>query len=231
MNYLLIWDVDGTLIRTKGIGKRAMNRAFYKLFGIEDGFSTINMAGMLDSIIVKTALELHNIPAVLPDGSENEDIQNFFDLYIEILSLEIKKVGNSIACPGVLKVLEILRQQGVFFNVLGTGNIEEGARLKLSIDNLNRHFPTGGFGEQEMERWQLIEKAIVNSKDCFQKDFQKDKIYVIGDTPKDIECGRKLDIKSIGIATGPYKKDLLSESGADHVFENLSDINSFLDIF
>ena len=192
MNYLLIWDIDGTLIRTKGVGKRAMNTAFYKLFGIHDGFGPINMAGMLDAIIVRKAFELHNIPFILPNGTKNTDIERFYELYIEALSSEISMIKGSIACPGVLELLKILQQQDAFYNVLGTGNIEEGARLKLSVDNMNSYFPTGGFGDQQIERYQLIEKAIVNSEDYFKLNFRRDKIFVIGDTPKDVECGNKL---------------------------------------
>ncbi|HHV99722.1 MAG TPA: HAD hydrolase-like protein [Clostridiaceae bacterium] len=231
MNYLLIWDIDGTLIRTKGVGKRAMNTAFYKLFGIEDGFGPINMAGMLDAIIVRKAFEIHNIPVALPDGRENTDIERFYELYIEALSAEISMIQGSIACPGVLELLETLHRKDNFYNVLGTGNIEAGARLKLSVDNMNRYFPTGSFGNRQIERYQLIEEAIANSEEYFKMTFQRDKIFVIGDTPKDVECGNKLGIKSIGVATGNYNKKQLSEHGADYVFENFSDITSFLEIF
>jgi len=231
MNYLLIWDIDGTLIRTKGVGKRAMNTAFYKLFGIDDGFGPINMAGMLDSVIVRKAFEIHNIPVVFPDGTENPDIERFYKLYIEALSSEISMIRRSVACPGILELLEILHKKDTYYNVLGTGNIEEGARLKLSIDDMNKYFPTGGFGDQLIERYQLIEQAIVNSENYFKLNFQRKNIFVIGDTPKDVECGYKLGVKSVGVATGNYNKEQLLEHGADYVFENLSDITSFLEIF
>lgn len=231
MNYLLIWDIDGTLIRTKGVGKRAMNAAFYKLFGIKDGFGPINMAGMLDAVIVRKAFEIHNIPVVLPDGRENADIKRFYELYIEALSAEISMIHGSVACPGILELLKTLHRQDTFHNVLGTGNIEAGARLKLSVDDMNRYFPTGSFGDRQIERYQLIEEAIINSEKYFKINFQRDKIFVIGDTPKDVECGNKLGIKSIGVATGSYNKEQLSEHGADYVFDNLSDITGFLEIF
>lgn len=231
MSYLLIWDIDGTLIRTKGVGKKAMNTAFHKLFGISDGFEPINMAGMLDAAIVRKAFEIHNIPVILPDGRENTDIERFYELYIEALSSEIRMIQRSIACPGVLELLETLHQRDNFYNALGTGNIEKGARLKLSVDNMNRYFPTGSFGERLMERYQLIEKAIANAEEYYKLKFQKDNIYVIGDTPKDVECGGKLGIKSIGVATGIYTKEQLAEHGADYVFENFSNIKDFLKIF
>jgi len=223
MRYLLIWDIDGTLIRTKGTGKNAMSAAFLELYGIENAFREINMAGMLDSVIMKKTYQAHNIA--------NADVSKFYDRYCEILKDEIDKLQYSIACPGVKALLEKLENEGSFCNVLGTGNIERGARIKLLPDDLNRFFPTGGFGDEEIERWQVIEKAVANARNHFNRSFENSDIFIIGDTPRDIECGKKLNTKTVGVATGPHSTDELSSCGADFVFENLMDTRAFLEIF
>jgi len=223
MGFLLIWDIDGTLIQGRGMGRRAMDRAFLDLYGIPGGFNGINMAGGLDSLILCDALSCH--------GIENRNHTEFFNKYCEHLRDEVQKLNDSVASPGVIALLELLNKNGGFCNALGTGNIEKGARIKLEIDGLNRFFPTGGFGDEPMERWQVIEKAIFNSTVYFGTGFESENIYIIGDTPKDIECGKRLSVKTIGTATGPYTMQQLADCGADFVFSDLSDVHAFLEIF
>lgn len=223
MDYLLIWDIDGTLIQGRSVGRRALERAFFESFGIADALSGVEMAGRLDTAIVKDAFALHGITSY--------DMASFFDKHCENLRDEIKKLNSPYAAPGIQELLPVLESKGSFYNVLGTGNIERGARIKLGNDSLNKYFPTGGFGDEPLERWQIIEKAISNAKNLFKKDFEKENIYVIGDTPRDIECGKKLGVKTIGTATGPFSAGELQKCGADYVFEDLSDTNAFLNIF
>ncbi len=222
MDYLLVWDIDGTLIQGKGIGRRAMTKAFKDLFQIDDALKDIEMAGRLDSLIVKDAFKLHKI---------NMDNSIFFERYLECLDEEIKILDKPIEAPGIVKLLEILEKKNNFYCALGTGNIEKGARKKLEIASMNTFFPTGGFGDNEMERWQVIENSVINSKKCYNKDFSTESIYVIGDTPRDVNCGRKLNFKTIGVATGIFSVQDLKEAGADYVFHNFLDTDSFFRIF
>lgn len=222
MDYLLIWDIDGTLIQGKGIGRRAMTNAFKDLFQIEDALKDIDMAGRLDSLIVKDAFTLHNI---------NMDRFTFYNKYLECLNEEIKKINSPMAAPGIVNLLELIEKKSNFYCALGTGNIEKGARKKLELDNINRFFPTGGFGDDEMERWQMIENSVINSQKSYGKDFSTNNIYVIGDTPRDVHCGKKLNFKTVGVATGPYSLEDLKEAGADYVFQDFLDIDSFFSIF
>ena len=221
--YLLVWDIDGTLIRTQGAGKRAMEKAFFELYGIKDGFKYISMAGRLDPLILKEALMLH--------GIEKEDNKIFFELYCKYLQEEIKKTSFSWAMPGTIELLETLYKKGCFYNALGTGNIEEGARIKLSVHDMNKFFPVGGFAETETERWQIIQKAVVKSKKYFNINFENSNIYVIGDTPYDIECAKILNLKSIGVATGGYSEEHLLKCNANYVFKDFTNIKAFLSIF
>ena len=222
MNYLLIWDIDGTLIQGRGMGRRAMDSAFLELYGIKDGFKDISMAGRLDSVILADAFALHSL-----DGN-NPEI--FFNKYCFYLEKEVQMLARPIIASGIWALLEKLEQIPEVFNVLGTGNIEKGARVKLGVHALNPIFPTGGFGDEFMERWQVIEKAASNARDYFGINFTKENTFVIGDTPMDIECGKKNHMKTIGVATGGNSVEELKKCGADYVFKNLEDSNSFLGI-
>ncbi len=223
MCYLLIWDIDGTLIHSRGVGRRAMDLAFAELYNIPEGFSQIDMAGRLDAVILSEAYRYH--------GFENQDPGVFFSRYCEILEAEVQKSEASFALSGIMELLETLNRQEGFYNVLGTGNIERGARIKLEKDGLNRYFSTGGFGNTPTERWQVIQKAVENSCSLFNRDFANDRIFIIGDTPRDMECAKRLGTKAIGTATGPYTVSELMDSGADYAFGDLTDTEAFLRIF
>lgn len=234
MNYLLIWDIDGTLIQGKGIGRKSFNIAFHDLYGTNEAFDNIQMAGMLDSVIVEHVFESNTI--IIPNFNtysfkQDEETIKLYDRYCEILGAEVEKLSCSIAAPGVIELLTILSKKDNIYNVLGTGNIEKGARIKLSLDNLNKFFPTGGFGDEKMERWQVMEKAYSNAVSHFGIEFIKESVFVIGDTPLDIKCGKKFNTKTIGVATGPYTFTDLQNCGADYVFNDFTDIDSFLNIF
>lgn len=223
MDLLLIWDIDGTLIQSGGVGKRAMDKAFFDLHGIQEAFKNINMAGMLDPVILDMAYEAY--------GISHRDCTLFYDKYTGYLKEELERLNTSIAAPGIIKLLQALEAKSRFHNALGTGNIEKGARLKLSPDKMNRFFPVGGFGDEGIERWQVIRNAIVKSQEFYRIDFGPDNIYIIGDTPKDIECGKKLNTRTIGVATGTHSTGQLLDCQADFVFGDLSDAHAFFDVF
>lgn len=223
MKYLLIWDIDGTLITMKGTSRKAMNITFKEIYGIEDALKGINMAGGVDFAIVSKVLSAHKLKI--------DNLSKFFNKHCENLRAEVKKVPLPITCPGIPELLDAIHRDGRFYNVLGTGNIEEGARIKLEPAGLNRYFPTGGFGDEAMERKQLIEEAVANASIYFDIKFENRNIYVIGDTPKDIECGKISNTKTIGVATGDYSLSELSQCRPDYLFENLYDAQEFLSIF
>lgn len=222
MDFLLIWDIDGTLIQGRDIGRRAMDLAFEALYGIREGFSSIDMSGMVDGTLLEMAYTLHGIK----DG----DRKQYFKKYCEYLKSEADKLTYPIEAPGIIKLLDILKKQG-FYNILGTGNIEKAARIKLEVHDMNKYFPLGGFGDLALDRWQVIENAILSAQKYYNMEFPNQNIYIIGDTPRDIECGRKLNVKSIGVATGGFSYNELMRCGADYVFEDLTDIDAFLEIF
>ena len=222
MNTLLIWDIDGTLLQSNGLGHRPWDKAFYELYGIPDGFKDINMAGKLDTAIIKECYKLHDI--------EGKNEEAFFERYCYNLAEDVKHDNFLTAAPGIPSLLKTLKAKGSIYSSLGTGNIERGARIKLSTDNMNDYFAVGGFGDEEKERWEVISDAIENSVKHFGINFEKSNIFVIGDTPRDIACGKKLGVKSIGVATGSHSVEQLRDCEADYVFENFVDNERFVEV-
>lgn len=221
-NILLIWDIDGTLIDSKGSGRRAMDKAFSSLYNIQEGFKKVNMAGRLDSQIVKNAFMINEI--------EEDNIPRFFDKYEEMLKEELKYNTTSQVLPGINEILETTLKEKNLFHVLGTGNCERGARLKLSHLGLNKYFEIGGFGDEDAERWEIIKKAVDEAKSFYEVDFRKKDIYVIGDTPLDIECGKILGFKSVAVSTGWFSYEDLEKYEPDYIFQSFEAFEEFLSI-
>ncbi|WP_432665802.1 HAD family hydrolase [Wukongibacter baidiensis] len=219
-NILLIWDIDGTLIDSKGSGRNAMNEAFLHLFSVEDGFKDVSMAGRLDSQIVKQAFEINKIC--------DTNFTRFLDKYEEMLKEGLKGNTSSKVLPGINEILEKTANNANIFHVLGTGNCERGARLKLSHLQLDKYFKIGGFGDEDVQRWQIIKRAISESEAFYDIDFSNNKTYVIGDTPLDIECGKILGIKSVAVATGGYSYDELKSYEPDYIFQSFESFEEFL---
>jgi phosphoglycolate phosphatase-like HAD superfamily hydrolase len=171
---------------------------------------------------VKKAFEINEIT--------EDNINIFFDKYEEMLKEELKCSETSEILPGINEILEGTLKQKNLFHILGTGNCEKGARLKLSHLGLNKYFKIGGFGDEDCERWEIIKKAIEKAKSFYNIDFKKRNTYVIGDTPLDIECGKILELKSVAVATGGYSYEELNKYKPDHLFQSFEAFEEFLSI-
>lgn len=209
---LILFDIDGTLIDSGGAGIRSLNLAFKQLFDIEDGFKGIRMAGKTDTQIIKEGLAKHSLPL--------EYLHAVIDAYLKNLKIEINNKNKHVK-PGVYELLNDLtniKTQGIG---LLTGNLENGARIKLEPFNLNKYFSTGAFGSDSEDRNMLLPIAVKRFEKIFKKTFRHDECFVIGDTPLDVECAKVYGAYSIGVATGPYSFEALQNAGADYVVNNL----------
>jgi phosphoglycolate phosphatase len=208
---LLIFDLDGTLVTTRA-GRRAFTRAFERVFGLADTAAHVTMAGRTDPAIYREICEAHGIdPATFGLWKAT-----FLEELAEVLQRE---PGHTH--PGVLQLLEACRREPEMALALGTGNVEEGARLKLGHHGLNQFFPTGGFGGDGEDRDQVIARAIERAGRHYGCDFGR--VVVIGDTPLDVACGKANRCWTVGVATGHHRADELAASGADLVMDDFAD--------
>jgi len=223
MPRILLFDVDGTLVLTGGAGERAMNRAFAELFGVARGFEGIPMAGRTDPIILSEALAR---AAIAPTEA---GVAQFRERYFARLAEELEVPGpRKGAMPGVGPLLDALKARPDTFVALLTGNYAEAARIKLGHFDLWRYFACGAFGEDAGERAQLVEVALRRCRARGSPEVAPGDVFVVGDTPLDVACARANGAKAIAVATGPYDAAQLRESGADIVFEDLSQTGAFL---
>lgn len=221
---LLIWDIDGTLISCKGSGMRAMTKTFESFYGIKNGFENVNMAGRVDYSIIEEACNKHNVKL--------QEMNEFYNAYAGILEKDLEGNQNVTIFNGIEKILEETSNSEEFVNIIGTGNCEVGAWLKLKRLKLENYFETGGFGTASSNRTAVIKMAIEKARENYKMAFDDlKKIYIIGDTPADIECGRELKVNTVAIATGGFSVECLKKYNPDFIFDSLKETKNFLNIF
>src|SRR4029450_3204618 len=214
---LLLFDIDGTLIHSGGAGVQALKSAFKERFGIDDDLHDIEIAGMTDSGIVLSILNKHKIPAT------NENVSAFLDSYVHFLSLELPRRKGKLL-PGVLELLEKLKSRPHLVLALLTGNVSRGARLKLDHYGVWHFFEFGAFADDHRDRNRLGPFARARAKEKHGREFSASEIDVIGDTPRDIACGRALGARTVAVATGTWTRDQLAEHQPDFLIDNLSNL-------
>jgi phosphoglycolate phosphatase-like HAD superfamily hydrolase len=220
---LLLWDIDGTILHTGKAGETALGRAMEKLYGINRGLQGLEIAGRTDKWIVEQLLGR--------DGKPNglEEVGQFLDVYVELLADELPRRNGGLH-PGVLGILEEAHKREELVQALLTGNIEKGARLKLTRYGVNHFFDFGAFADDSSIRNELGPHAKRRAEEKHGEEFPPERIFVIGDTPHDVACARAIGAKAIAVATGSFTKRQLKDCGADAVFTDLAHPKAFFDL-
>jgi phosphoglycolate phosphatase-like HAD superfamily hydrolase len=219
----ILFDIDGTLIDSGGAGVKALNRAFEEMFSVGDAFRTISMAGKTDLQILKEGMKLHHV------ASSNGVVPEFFESYITHLRKTIDATEGHVK-TGIREALIEIEKSEDFMLGLLTGNIEQGAMIKLEAFGLDRYFDIGAYGSDDADRNRLLPIVREKLRKSRALDIAYRNCIVIGDTQRDIECAKLYGAYSIGVATGPYSYGHLEEAGADAVFCDLSDTTGFLNL-
>ena len=218
---LLLFDIDGTLLTSGGAGEKALGLAMKDRFGNSDDLSKIEIAGRTDSGIALQILSLHGIEPTL------ENLTLFFDCYLHHLAGQLPKTPGRLL-PGILDLLAKLATRSEVVLALLTGNLARGAKLKLAHYGVGDFFQFGAFADDHHDRNQLGHFAKARALEIHGIEFPPDAIYVLGDTPHDISCGRAIGAKTVAIATGGYTHDQLLSHQPDFLFNDLSDLPAVL---
>lgn len=213
---LLLFDIDGTLLLTGRAGEHALRIALRERFGVEDDLASISFAGSTDGAIVQQMFEANAIPHT------PENVADLLDGYVHHLALELpKREGRML--PGIVELLEALHKREDCVLGLLTGNIEKGAELKLSHYGVWEYFEFGAFADDHVDRNKLGPVAQSRAVEKHGISFDARDVYVLGDTPRDIDCARAAGFVAVAIATGSYGKEELAAHQPDFLFEDLSD--------
>jgi phosphoglycolate phosphatase len=147
---------------------------------------------------------------------------------VHFLSLELpRRKGNLL--PGVLALLRKLKSRKHLVLGLLTGNVSRGAQLKLEHYGVWHFFEFGAFADDHHDRNQLGPFARARAKEKHGREFLAAEIDVIGDTPRDIACGKALGARTVAVATGTWRRDALAKHHPDFLIDDLSDVDRLID--
>jgi phosphoglycolate phosphatase-like HAD superfamily hydrolase len=223
---LVLFDIDGTLLSSEGLGRTAMRRALGSIFG-SPGNPAYRYDGKTDRQIVRDVMRLEGHS----DEYIDSQMERLIETYLEGL-LEGERSGKFNVRPlaGVVDLLEALEPRKDVVLGLLTGNVEPGARIKLLAAGIDPdRFRVNAFGSDHEHRPELPAIAQRRASEKLGLDIERGRMVVIGDTPADIACGRSLGAKAIGVASGHYTVEQLREHDPYAVFPSLEDTQQLLE--
>lgn len=223
---LVLFDIDGTLISSDGIGRTAMRRALGSIFG-SPGNPAYRYDGKTDKQIVRDVMRLEGHS----DEYIDSEMEKVMEVYLEGLR-DNAKSGKFNVRPleGVVELLDALEPRKDVVLGLLTGNVEPGARTKLVAAGINPdRFRVNAFGSDHELRPELPAIAQRRASEKLGLDIERGCMVVIGDTPADIACGRSLGAKAIGVASGHYTVEQLEQHDPYAVFPSLANTQQLLE--
>lgn len=224
---LILFDIDGTLVNTGGAATRAMTRTFENLFGIQNAFRGIRMSGRTDPLIFKEAVKAHGLNTDI-----NRQLTEFNQRYLSLLRIEINQENpRKRVLPGVRSLLTALSRNEDIILGLQTGNVEEAARIKLIHFRLAHFFTIGGYGSDAEDRVEIVSIAKKKAEEAHSVSIPMDSVYIIGDTPQDIQCAQSHGARSVAVATGIDSIEELRGCKPDFLLLSLQNTEEVLDIF
>jgi phosphoglycolate phosphatase-like HAD superfamily hydrolase len=215
---LLLFDIDQTLVNTGGAGLRALDRACQKLYGLQNAMDGVRPHGKTDPAIVREILRVKLSSNSATDG----EIATVLEGYVSFLKEEVRTSPTYRVLPGIVPLLNEMATRSDIVLGLATGNVELGARIKLERAELNSFFAFGGFGSDSEDRTELVRKGAEKANLKIGHSIPPSEVFVIGDTPLDIQAGNRSGFKTVGVATGTYTVDQLLAAGATFAVEDLA---------
>jgi len=217
---LLLWDIDGTLLFGDRGGERALLVSLRRVFDIEGSLERVDIAGRTDRFITENLLRAHGVEPT------PRAMHDFLEGYLAALPEEMPR-GKPRLLPGIVAILEAVAARRDLAQGLLTGNLERGARLKLEPFGVWHYFPFGAYADDSPLRNDLGPHALRRAAAHHAAEFAPRDVFIIGDTPHDIDCARAIGARAIGVATGRFSVEKLAAHGADLVLPDLGDPAAF----
>lgn len=221
---LLLFDVDGTLVRVGGAGRRSLERAFEEVLGVAGALEGVRLDGATDLRIIREAFTAKvGRPPAGPD-----EVARLVDVYLQILEAELAVAGDRYqVMPGAERLSRAAVASGRCAVGLATGNVERGARLKLAPAGLNEHFAFGGYGSDAELRAELVlrgvERGLAHASARLGRSFSRAETFVLGDTELDVAAARAVGAVAVGVLVGCARPDALVASAPDLLVDTLDD--------
>ena len=225
--HLILFDIDGTLIRGKGMGRMALERAFGEVFDkhaeAHPEVHDVHIAGSTDRVIIENMARIY--------GIEGDHFQmrypEYEASYLRHLRITVAESNEKQPCPGIPELLDRLHDNPRIELALLTGNLEPSARIKLEPFDLNRYFEVGGFGSDGHDRTDFARLARERARQRTGRDFPSENVLVVGDTVFDVKAGRAHGFLTVGVGTGWASREVLEKAGVNAYFEDLTPQHGF----
>jgi phosphoglycolate phosphatase len=219
MSRLVLFDIDGTILSSRGAAPRAFRQALREIYGTPGPENGYSFAGRTDPQIARDLMRM----AGLSDADIDRGFAPLWTRYTDLLAAELRLTG-AVLYPGVTQLLDRF-DSAPDDPILGllTGNVLAGARLKLDSAGVDfERFVVGAFGSDHHDRRELPAIALQRARRSFGRSFAGKSVVIIGDTPFDISCGEHLGVRTIAVATGTFRQDQLASCNPDFLFADLS---------
>ncbi len=224
---LILFDVDGTLLLARGAGRRALAAALHGVYGTAGDIERYDLRGQTDQRIVFDVME----GAGLDREVIRQRLGDCFEAYARGLLAEIGDGRGVVTLPGIADLVRRLAAEADSLMGLLTGNIEAGARIKLTPTGLWPYFRLGAYGSDHLDRRQLPSLAAQRAQALVGHGFRPEEVLVIGDTPRDIECARHFGAVAVAVATGQHSSEELEAARPDLLFADFSDVDAAVSKF
>lgn len=221
---LLLFDIDGTLLRTNGVGRRAVEKALSDALGFPITTDGVTFSGRTDPQIIRDVLTRSGAEARWLEDGFVQCMRAFETVMEQTLLPETVR-----ALPGAIEAVEELSLTPRYQLALLTGNLRPMAYRKLAAIRIDHHFPFGAFGCDHEDRNRLPAVAAARARRHLGRPLDPRDVVVIGDTPRDIECARAFGAHALAVATGNYSREALAGCGADRVLDDLTTLAECLE--
>ena len=215
---VVFWDIDGTLLTTGKAGVPAWEQAVREVVQRDFELASFRVAGLTDYQIAVRTFEMLGVAA------DEATIRQMVTRYEELLPNELPKKRGRVL-PNVREILESLNRRPDVRSYLLTGNTRGGARAKLTHYDLFKYFVDGAFAEDAGNRASIATRALALARSA--GPVGDDTVFVVGDTPHDIECANAIGARTVAVATGGYTRDELAALRPWKVFDTLPAAEEF----
>jgi phosphoglycolate phosphatase len=220
MSRAVLFDIDGTQIRSGGASDRAWHRAFAELHDVDVDVGAVTGRGVPDPAVGRQCFR-----AALGREPSDDEMAKLMAARLAHLPEEVDNSPNYRVMEGVEELLDRLIDGGYLLGLV-TGNVEAAAHIKLARAGLNRFFSFGGYGSDSADRTELTRKSLERGGVVAGAPLDPATTIAVGDTPRDIEAGHGAGIRVAGVATGDYTVEELRDAGADFAIASLREWSS-----
>jgi phosphoglycolate phosphatase len=215
---LILFDIDGTLVLTKGAGREATRLAMLDVFGTSAGIETHHFGGKTDW---QTLVEL-----LTPLGMSYDDVKRAMPDYNRVMGAHLERIIHQYPvnpCTGTLELVDYLHDHDSALLGLVTGNVTNAAPVKLQAAGFKMdHFPVGAYGDEAMSRDDLPILALTRAQRHYGHPIEPDQVLVVGDTPADVQCARALGAVAVGVMTGFATREAMEVAQPDYLLDDLT---------